>query len=619
MDRTRRLLSDLIVYTKYARWLPEKGRRETWNEIVDRNKAMHQKRFPQLANEIDSVYQYVYERKVFPSMRSLQFAGKAIELSPVRIYNCSFLPVDHPDAFSEIFFLLLSGVGVGYSVQRHHVNKLPEIRRYTKTRRFLIADSIEGWADSVKVLLKAFFEGAPLPNFDYRDIRPAGARLVTSGGIAPGPEPLQRCLFNIERMLDRKKNGDQLSPIEVHDIVCYLAEAVLSGGIRRSALISLFSLDDRDMLNAKVGYEWQEQHWQRSFANNSAVMVRHRARKPVWDALWARVKAGKTGEPGVFFTNDKEWGVNPCAEVSLRPHQFCNLVTISLLDVEDQQELESRCRAAAFIATLQAAYTDFHYLRDIWRTTTESEALIGVSLSGLARRDLDRLDLKRAASVVKQENRRVAKLIGINPAARATTVKPDGTVSLVAGTSSGVHPWHARYYLRRIRVRKLEPVYRFFLDHVPSLVEDDFFRPDDQAIISIPIAAPEDAITREEEGAIQLLDRVTTVFRTWIKGGHRSGVNHNNVSVTVSVRENEWDEVGRWLWNHRRMFTAVSVLPYDGGSYVQAPLEEITEGEFERLALLVPNELDFALLHEYEDHALATQDAACAGGACDIL
>lgn len=618
-DRTRSLLSDFIVYSKYARWLPDKHRRETWREIVDRNREMHERKFPWLSTEISQAYRYVYERKVFPSMRSLQFAGPPIEISPVRMYNCSYLPVDDPDAFSEIFFLLLSGVGVGYSVQRHHVVKLPEIRQPTRQRRFLVADSVEGWSDAVKVLFEAFFYGKPLPVFDFRDIRPAGSRLRTSGGIAPGPEPLRRCLFDLQVMLERKRNGEKLTTLEAHDMVCYLAEAVLSGGVRRSALISLFSFDDQDLLTCKSGPYWQETHWQRSFANNSVVLVRPRVSKADWSTLWSRIQANKTGEPGVYFTNDKEIGTNPCGEVSLKPFQFCNLVTVSLLGVEDQKELNERCRAAAFIATLQASYTDFHYLRPIWRETTEAERLIGVGLSGLASTSVGRLNLKQAASVVKRENARVAKLIGINEAARSTTVKPDGTVSLVAGTSSGIHPWHARYYLRRIRLRKREPAYQFLRTYAPDLLEDDVFVPHEQAVLSIPIAAPEGAITRNEENALGLLNRVGAVFDSWIRGGHRRGVNTNNVSVTVSVRPDEWGQVGDWLWRNRTRFNAISVLPWDGGEYTQAPLQEISEQEFMEWYQRVPPELDFSLLREEEDGTISpVQDAACSAGGCEI-
>ena len=278
---------------KYAKWLPEESRRESWQELVTRNKAMHLKKYPQMAEKIEEAYKYVYDKSVLPSMRSLQFGGKPIELSPARGYNCSYLPMSHVLAFSELMFLLLSGTGVGYSVQRHHVDSLPEVKLPTRTKRYLIGDSIEGWADAVKALIRSYLDGKAYPQFDFSDIRPKGARLKTSGGIAPGPEPLKECLFQIQKILDRKANGDKLSPLDVHDINCYIAEAVLSGGIRRSAMISLFSVTDDDMLSCKTG-SWWEQNPQRAFANNSVVVVRHRITKPAFDHLWKRIRLGNT-------------------------------------------------------------------------------------------------------------------------------------------------------------------------------------------------------------------------------------------------------------------------------------------------------------------------------------
>jgi len=361
---------------------------------------------------------------------SLQFAGKPTEINNTRIYNCSFMPMDHYAAFSELMFLLLSGTGVGYSVQQHHVEKLPEITRPTKTKRYLVGDSIEGWSDAVKMLVKAYFTGKAAPAFDFSDIRPKGARLITAGGKAPGPEPLKDGLHSIQKIFDRKQSGDKLTTLEVHDICCYIAGAVLSGGIRRSAMIALFDLDDDDMLTCKFGPGWDELNPQRHRANNSAVILRHKIDKEVFFDLWKKLEAGGTGEPGLFFTNDKEWGLNPCAEISLRAFQFCNLVTINTTNLKDQEDLNARAEAAAFVATLQASYTNFHYLRDIWKKTTEKEALIGVSMTGIASGAVLKLSMKDAAHAVKEENERVAKLIGINSAARCTTVKPEGCLTL---------------------------------------------------------------------------------------------------------------------------------------------------------------------------------------------
>ena len=427
----RDILSDITVHMKYARYLPEKERRETWTEIVDRNKAMHQKKYPELAEEIEAAYQMVHQKKVLPSMRSMQFGGKPIEVAPNRIYNCAFAPIDDWRVFGEIMFLLLGGTGVGYSVQKHHVEKLPAIQKPTskRTRRFLVNDSIEGWADSVKALVRSYFQGGSKLRFDYSDIRPKGARLVTSGGKAPGPQPLKECLVKLHGMFEAKENGDKLTTIEVHDMICHIADAVLAGGIRRAALISLFSADDQEMISAKTG-NWWETAPQRGRANNSVVLLRHRITKEYFQDLWERVKESGSGEPGFYFSNDKDWGTNPCCEIALRPYQFCNLTEVNVSDVESQGELNSRVKAAAFIGTLQAGYTDFHYLRDIWRRTTEKEALIGVSMTGIASGKVLNLDTTEASKVVMMENERVAKLLGINKAARTTTVKPAGTTSL---------------------------------------------------------------------------------------------------------------------------------------------------------------------------------------------
>ena len=484
MELPAKILSDITVFMKYSKFHNKKNRRENWKELVDRNKAMHIEKFPQLKDEINAAYKFVQDKKVLPSMRSLQFAGKPIAINNSRLYNCCFLPVNHVDAFSEIMFLLLSGTGVGYSVQRHHVEELPEINKPTKTRRYLVGDSIEGWADAIKVLMTAYMKNKAMPVFDLSDIRPKGALLLTSGGKAPGPEPLKDCLHNVQKILDRKNNGEKLTTLEVHDILCYIADAVLAGGIRRSAMIALFNIDDEEMLTCKFG-NWWETNPQRGRANNSAVIVRSKVEEETFFELWKKIEASGSGEPGFFFTNDKDWGMNPCAEISLRPFQFCNLTTINAGDVESQEDLNDRARAAAFIGTLQASYTDFHYLRDIWKRTTEKEALIGVSMTGIASGSVLNLDLKEAANLVKEENARVAGLIGTNPAARCTTVKPEGTSSLVLGTSSGIHAWHNDYYVRRIRVGKNESIYTYLQLNHPELVKDEFFKPTIQAVIEI--------------------------------------------------------------------------------------------------------------------------------------
>jgi ribonucleoside-triphosphate reductase len=618
-ELSTKILSDITVYMKYARYLPEQQRRETWDELVSRNMEMHVKKYPQLKGEIVETYKNVYDKKVLPSMRSMQFAGKPIEISPNRVFNCAYAPVDDWRVFGEIMFLLLGGTGVGYSVQQHHVDELPEIHKpnLNRSRRYLVNDSIEGWADAVKHLVRSYFYGGSKLRFDYSDIRPKGARLVTSGGKAPGPQPLKECLVKVEGVLNEKNDGDKLSAIEVHDIVCHIADAVLAGGIRRAALISLFSADDNEMIACKAG-NWWETNPQRGRANNSAVLLRHRITKEFFLDLWKRVEASNAGEPGIYLSNDKDWGTNPCCEIGLRPFQFCNLTEVNVSNITDQQDLEDRVRAASFIGTLQAGYTDFHYLRPVWQRTTEKDALVGVSMTGIAsgRVLADDIDLTAAANVVKEENARVAQLIGINKAARTTCVKPAGTTSLALGTSSGIHAWHNDYYIRRIRVGKNEPIYWHLAIHHPELVEDEYFRPHDTAVISVPQRAPEGSILRDES-AFQLLRRVKKITKEWVSPGKRSGQNGHNVSATISLRENEWTDAGEWMWDNRNHYNGLAVLPHDGGSYQQAPFEDCTKEHYEAMMAKLA-EVDLTKIIEEDDNTDLKGEAACAGGACEI-
>ena len=618
MDISKKILSELTVHMKYAKYVPEVSRRETWKELVTRNMNMHIKKYPSLEGEIREKYKLVFDKKVLPSMRSLQFGGKPIEISPNRVYNCAYLPIDHTDAFSETMFLLLGGTGVGYSVQKHHVEKLPELKKPSsgRTRRYLISDSIEGWADSIKILLESYFGSkSSAPVFDFSDIRPKGARLVTSGGKAPGPQPLKDCLHNIKKVLDAKVDGSKLTPIETHDIVCYIADAVLAGGIRRAALIALFSADDEEMISCKSG-NWWETNPQRGRANNSAVLMRHRITKDYFLDLWKRIELSGAGEPGIYLSNDKDWGTNPCCEIALRPYQFCNLCEVNGSDIESQEDFEMRVKAAAFIGTLQAGYTDFHYLRDIWKRTTEKDALIGVGMTGIGSGVVLRYDMKKAAKVVKEENVRVAALLGINKAARTTTVKPSGTSSLVLGTSSGIHAWHSDYYIRRLRVGKNETIYTYLVTNHPDLIEDDYFRPHDTAIISIPQMAPEGSIVRTES-VFGLLERVKKVSTEWVRSGHGNGANTHNVSATISIKDEEWDLVGQWMWENRNYYNGLSVLPYDGGTYTQAPFEDCTKETYDKLMKSL-SDVDLTQVIELDDNTNLSGELACAGGSCEI-
>lgn len=615
MDISQKILSDITIFNKYAKYVPELQRRETWEELVERNMAMHIRKYPQIKEEIKSVYSYVFKRQVLPSMRSLQFGGTPIELSNNRMFNCAFSAVDHPAVFSETMFNLLGGSGVGFSVQKRHVDKLPIIGGpSSKQRRFLIGDSIEGWADAVKVLIKAYTMGKSDPVFDFRDIRPKGARLITSGGKAPGPDPLRICLDKLRSVLNNAL-GRKLKPIEVHDMVCHIADAVLSGGIRRAALISLFDKDDYDMLSAKAG-AWWEENPQRGRANNSVVLHRGETTEEEFFKVWQRVKESGAGEPGIFWTNDYDVGTNPCAEISLNSNQYCNLVEVNVSDVTTQEELNARVKAATFIGTLQAGYTDFHYLRTVWRDTTEKEALLGVSMTGIASGGVLKLDLKEAARLTKEENARVAALIGINGSARITTVKPAGTTSLVLGSSSGIHAWHNDFYIRRMRVGKNEPLYAYMTDKVPALIEECHFKPHLEAVMSFPQKAPEGALLRTESYQ-DLLERVKRFNLEWVAEGHNYGDNKHNVSCTISLKEDEWEGCGKWMWENRADYTGISVLPYDGGTYIQAPFEDCTEETFNEMFKHLA-EIDLSQVIEIDDNTEAKDNVACAGGKCEV-
>jgi len=619
MNLETEILSDITIHLKYAKYIPELQRRESWDELVSRNKEMHQHKFPQLKDEIEEAYQFVYNKKILPSMRALQFSGKPIEINNARIFNCAYLPIDDFRAFSEIMFLLLSGCGVGYSVQNHQIDKLPEIRKPLKTKRYLVGDSIEGWADAVRMLTKSYFGSISWkPEFDFRDIRPKGSQLITVGGKAPGPEPLKIALTHVQAIFDRKNDGEKLTSLECHDIICHLADAVLSGGIRRAALIALFNLDDEEMLTCKFG-NWWELNPQRGRANNSAVLVRNKIDKETFLELWKKIELSNSGEPGFLFTNDKDLGTNPCAEISLKANQFCNLTEINASDLLSQEDFNSRAKAAALIGTIQASYTDFHYLRDVWKKTTEKDALLGIGMTGIASGAVLKLNMKEAAKVACNENERVAKLIGINKAARVTTVKPSGTTSLVLGTSSGIHAWHDNYYIRRIRLGKNEALYSYLSIYNPELLEDDFFKPTIQSIVSLPQHAPLDAITRNES-ALDLLERVKKVNKEWIKQGHRKGNNINNVSATITVKKGEWKFIGEWCYENKEYYTALSFLPYDDHSYTQAPFESITKEKFDDLVKHL-HSIDLSKVIEIEDMTALQSEAACAGGggSCEIM
>jgi ribonucleoside-diphosphate reductase alpha chain len=630
MDLGLEALSQLTVFSKYAKYNPELKRRETWDEIVDRYQGMMIKKYPSLEDAIVKSAELIRLKKVLPSMRALQFAGAAAEVNNARIYNCCFLPMDDYRSFSETMFLLLGGTGVGYSVQKHHVEQLPAIVKPGKKKTYLIEDSIMGWADAVKVLFKAYMEGKFLPIYDFRAIRHKGARLVTAGGKAPGPEPLKLCLTHVQAILDRKQEGEKLTSLECHDILCHIANSVLAGGIRRSAMIALFSHDDEEMITCKYG-NWWETNEQRGRANNSAVLERESVGQEEFQALWKRIEASGSGEPGIYWTNNKDWGTNPCCEIGLRPYQFCNLCEVNVSDVTCQEDLNDRVAVASFFGTLQAGFTDFHYLRPIWKQTTDKDALLGIGMTGIGSGEILKADLELAANTAKVVNSVISGQIGTNEAARITCIKPSGTTSCVLGTASGIHAWHNPFYLRTIRFNKNEDVALYMQINHPEMCEDDVLRPKDTLCVRIPIKAPEGSIFRTET-AIDTLERVKKFATEWVLPGHVKGDNTHNVSATISIDNerkyqeinddgfysvDEWEKVGTWMWENREHYNGLSVLPYFGGSYLQAPFSDITEEEYnERIKSL--KSLDLTKVTEIDDNVEFGQTAACAGGACAI-
>lgn len=614
------LLSQLTVYLKYSLW--QNGRQETWEEIVERNKNMHLKNYElilktnsSLRHAIEEAYKYVKEYKILPSMRSMQFGGEPILRKHQRIYNCCYMPIDDIFAFRELFYLLLCGCGVGYSVQKHHVERLPLINKPLEEEEFFIEDSIEGWADAVHALFSSFMEKKSLPLFRGDNIRKQGTMIHGIQRLAPGPDKLLESLATAKNLLlTAAERSPSLRPIDVMDLINILSEAVIAGGVRRSAMICLFSADDDAMLEAKTGEWWTSTPW-RCRSNNSAVMERDD--ETAFRVMWHKLETGGSGEPGVYFTNDKDWGTNPCVETALRPYQFCNLTEINASTIVDQEDFNKRTELATLLGTLQAGYTDFTYLRPIWKKTTAEDALLGVSITGIAHGTLTFLNLKEAARCAVNANKCYARMLGINSASRITCVKPSGTTSLVLGCSSGIHGVHSQYYIRHIRIGKDEPIYNYLKKAIPELIEDEIGRPNN-AVIKIPQCVSLPHASYRTETALDFLDRVRRFNEEWVGEGHVKGINKHNVSATVSIRPEEWKHVGDWLWENRHSYTGMACLPYFGGHYKQAPFEECTQEVYEDLLQYFTQlnilEVDLPQEELYKD--VDNEEPACAGGLC---
>jgi len=623
MNESLKLLSDLVYYMKYSRYLPDLKRRETWAETVQRNKDQHLAKYahiPAAAPIIERAYEFVTDKKILPSGRSLQFGGEAILRNNAKLYNCTAIGLDSLRAFVDLQYLLLCGCGVGISVRHNFISKLPSLKQKNgKKIKFQPEDSIEGWADCLRELLHASFVTGDDIEFDLSTIRPKGSLIRTSLCYAPGPEPLGKMLSNIKRLLDNKiaANDLRLTSLNCFDMCCWEADSVLSGGIRRSALITLFDKDDELMLHAKEG-EWWKENPQRGNSNNSVQFDRTTTTREEFDKIFTQCEKSGCGEPGIVWTNSDEWMVNPCCEISMPSHGFCNLTSVNLGTVESQEDFNERAYYASVIGTLQAGFTDFLYIDPKWKENAEDMALIGVSITGIASHpDITKLNFEEAVEHVKKANEHVAKIIGIKAADRLTNVKPDGTGAPVLGTSSGIHPWHAKHYIRRIRVNKVEPMYKYMAENFPDLIENDK-RKDTDAVISLVIRAPEGAVTRRNETALEFLERVKYVFEHWVKPGHIRGENYNNVSCTCNVKNHEWDEVREWMWENRDDYTGISLLPYSDSSYEQAPFEDTNEEIYKEFADK-HYRFEFDTIIEDKNFVKYEAAAACQGGACEIV
>lgn len=604
-------IKSLMNYTfvsKYARWDAEKKRRETWSESVDRVKQMMvdmyigEENHTELSDAISQAYEAMRKKKILGSQRALQFGGSPVFKHNARIYNCIASYTDRVRFFQECMYLLLCGCGTGFSVQKHHIDKLPNLlKEKDGQKKFVIEDSIEGWSDAVGVLVSSYFKGCKLFQeyngknvvFDYTQIRPAGAYLKSSGGKAPGPEPLKKALGHIKKVLDNamKSGNKKLKPIEAYDIVMYGADAVISGGVRRSATICVFSADDEEMAKAKTG-SWFIDNPQRGRSNNSALLLRNETTKEQFAELMQSVK--EFGEPGFVWSDSTELIVNPCVEIGMWPvdettgesgWQACNLSTINCAKVKTEEDFYEACENAAIIGTLQAGFAKFPYLGKASENIISREALLGVSMTGIMEQHeicLDPKIQKKGAEIVKKTNERIAKLIGINKAARTTCVKPEGTSSCILGTSSGIHPHHAKRYIRRVQANKMEPIYQYFKTINPrACAESVWSNNDSDDVVAFCVEVPDGSKTKNQVDAIGLLEYVKSTQQSWVMNGTnpeqctQKWLTHN-VSNTINVKPDEWDAVTDFIYKNRQYFCGVSLLPIAGDKdYAQAPFTTV--------------------------------------------
>lgn len=601
-----------IHKSRYARYLPEEGRRETWTETVDRYIAFFKERHPTVRVPWDQLRNAIHNMEVMPSMRCLMTAGPALERDNVAGYNCAYVAVDDPIVFDEIMYVLLCGTGVGFSVERQEVSKLPQVPENMKIVKatIVVEDDKIGWAMALRELISYLYAGR-IPKWDVSKVRPAGAPLVTFGGRASGPAPLVE-LFNFVVSKFVRAAGRQLNSLEVHDIVCKIASTVVVGGVRRSALLSLSNLTDERMRKAKTG-EWYFAEPQRALANNS-VAYTEKPDMGVFMREWFNLYESKAGERGFFSRyaldlparrdRNHSFGTNPCSEIILRSKQFCNLTEVVLRPLDDWEDIARKVKLATILGTLQATLTDFRYLSDEWKKNTEEEALLGVSLTGIM--DVDMLPLlDEAKRLAVRTNKQWAAKLGINQSAAVTCVKPSGTVSQLVDASSGIHPRYAEYYIRRVRADKLDPLSKALKEQgVPC--EDDVHNPN-AYVFSFPMKSPDGATTRNDLTAVEQLEFWLDVDDEWCE---------HKASVSIYVREHEWMDVGAWVYENMDNMSGVSFFPYDDHVYQQAPYEEITEAEYNKLVAAMP-EINLNV-PEHEDTTTGSQEYACIGGACEL-
>jgi len=625
--------SQFISKSRYSRYLPEKRRRENWNETVARyfnfmedhllknnNYALTR----DLRNELE---QAVLNLDVMPSMRAIMTAGKALERDNTAGYNCSYLPIDDPKAFDEAMYILLCGTGVGFSVEQRYVNQLPEVpeQLFDSQTTIVVADSKEGWAKALRQLVALLYSGE-VAKWDLSKVRPAGQRLKTFGGRASGPGPLEE-LFKFTISKFKGAAGRRLSSIECHDILCKIGEVVVVGGVRRSAMISLSDLQDDKMRNAKSG-SWWEQNGQRALANNSATYEQ----KPDTSQFlheWTSLYDSHSGERGIFSREasvkqaakngrrdpNYEFGTNPCSEIILRPYQFCNLTEVVVRADDTVDTLKKKVRIATILGTFQATLTHFPYLRKIWQKNTEEERLLGVSLTGILDNkmmgevsDATAKNLEQLRQVAVDTNLQFSTDIGIPQSAAITCVKPSGTVSQLVDSASGIHTRHSPYYIRRVRGDKKDPLSAFMINAgIPA--EDCVMRPESTVVFSFPQKSPKGARTRDDLDAIKHLELWMQYQRHWCE---------HKPSVTISVKEDEWMDVGAWVWRNFDEISGISFLPHDGGSYRQAPYEDCTEEQYKELLAKMPKQIDWDSLDEGEDNVEGAQTLACVAGHCEI-